>query len=90
MPGLLLSNSLHSVKAFSVFLSLFCLSMLGVGKTSGWGIARIAHLTGPKGYSIPYNITLSNKDWGRGRRVGILFSKVAVCMGIDLPVGGGE
>ena len=42
-------------------------SRLGVGKRWGEYITRAADLNQPKGYSIPYDVTLRNKMWKKGR-----------------------
>ena len=38
-------------------------SRLGLGKMLGGNTAKTADSNYPKGYSTPYNITLSNKTW---------------------------
>ena len=43
-------------------------SRLGVGKKWGRNTTRAADLNQPKGYSIPYDVTLSNKRWKKIRR----------------------
>jgi len=42
-------------------------------------VSQLVDPTWPKGYSIPYNVMLGNKNCDRGRRVGKgLASKVAI------------
>jgi len=49
-----------------------------VGKRWGGDSSRAADLNQPKGYSTPYDVTLSNKRWGRGKKGQALIMKTSV------------
>ena len=68
-------------------------SQLEVGKRLGRDTARTVDLNWPKRYSILSNVMLTNKNWGRGRRLGFFSPKWLLFgdwLGISLPVGGAE
>ena len=55
---------LHSIKTVSPTFLPPKASRLGVGRRLGKDIAGTADLNSPNGYSIPYDVMLSNKTWG--------------------------
>ena len=69
------------------------MTRLGVGERLGGDTAGTADPEWLKGYSIPPNVTLSRKNWGRDKRRGgwlprwLLFGG---WLGMGLPVGDGE
>ena len=76
--GPLMKNSVYNTGMFQLSLSSACrgsrsfllltlqppATRLGVHKKLGGGTAETADLTWPQGYSIPYDIVLSNKSRG--------------------------
>ena len=56
---------LHSIKAFYFSHAAPPVSQLGVHKKLGGDTAGTADPNRPKGYSRPYDVTISNKTWGK-------------------------
>lgn len=85
-------HCLHSIIFFFFFLFLTSPASTIKRLRNCEDIARIANPHWSKGYSVPYNIMFSNKNWWRRRWSRQLYSRLWVryCLGIGLLLGSGE